>query len=166
VPPLSATNSFVVTVTEPEFRITLFIVTNGVAEITWNSVAGQTYRLEYTDNLGGGQWTAVLPDVTASGLTASLTNAVGTSPQRFYRVQLVPLIAAPVIQSLEVSNGVVNITWTAVAGHSYRLQYKDSLSAPTWSDLLPDIPATLPTITVTSAIGSSPQRFYRVFVSQ
>ena len=121
VPPLIATNRFGVTVTEREFRITSFIIINGVAVITWNSVPGQTYQLCYSDNLSGGTWINVLPTVTATGLTTSSTNALGTSPQRFYRVQLVPPVTAPLIQSINVSGGVASVVWTAVAGHSYRL---------------------------------------------
>ncbi|HWH68357.1 MAG TPA: hypothetical protein VNT26_03190, partial [Candidatus Sulfotelmatobacter sp.] len=60
------------------------------ATLTWTAVAGQTYRLEYKEDITALTWTAVTPDVTASGPTATLTNSIGSSTQRFYRVFLLP----------------------------------------------------------------------------
>jgi hypothetical protein len=57
--------------------------------ISWTAVSNQTYRLQFTEELGSTTWNDVLPDVLATGPTATTTNAVGNSPQRFYRVLLV-----------------------------------------------------------------------------
>jgi hypothetical protein len=51
-------------------------------------VGGQAYRLQYKTNLLDLNWTSVVPDVTATGLTTTLTNLVGNDPQRFYRVMV------------------------------------------------------------------------------
>jgi hypothetical protein len=69
----------------------------------------------------------------------------------------------PGIQSLRVTNGVAVLTWSAVPGGTYRLQYKDSLDSTNWQDL-GDIPATTSTISTTDLVGSAPQRFYRVLL--
>jgi hypothetical protein len=53
--------------------------------LTWNSLAGKTYRVQYKDNLEDTDWTDLLPDVVATGATASKSDAVGNS-QRFYRI--------------------------------------------------------------------------------
>jgi hypothetical protein len=63
-------------------------LTNGVVSIAWNSVGGGSYRLQYISDLGGGNWTDLSPDVTATGLTATQTDAVGSAPQRFYRIKV------------------------------------------------------------------------------
>jgi hypothetical protein len=61
-------------------------------ELTWQSRAGKTYRVEYVDDLnpavGGRAWQPVGNDLFASGGTLSITNALA-GPQRFYRIKVV-----------------------------------------------------------------------------
>jgi len=68
--------------------ITSIRLTNGVVTIAWNSVVGGIYRVQYINGLNGGGWTNLSPDVTATGLTATQTNAIGNAPQRFYRLEV------------------------------------------------------------------------------
>ena len=63
-------------------------LTNNIASIIWNSVAGGIYRVQYLDNLGGTNWTDLVPDITATGATATQTNNVSGVPQRFYRIKV------------------------------------------------------------------------------
>jgi len=42
------------------------------------------------------------------------------------------------------------------------LQYTDSLDQPNWQDATEDIVAMEGIVTATDAIGTAPQRFYRV----
>ena len=87
---LSATNSFIVTVTAlPAFRTVSTVLSNGVVSITWESVPGQTYRVQYKDSLTAANWIALQPDVLASGPTASATDALTAGQLRVYRVMLV-----------------------------------------------------------------------------
>jgi hypothetical protein len=145
--------------------ITSISVANGVAVITWNAVAGQTYRVQYKNNLTDSKWTDLPPDVTATGPTASKTDNVGSQPQRFYRVLLVQTpTVPPVIQSITLRDGIATVTWSSVAGQTYRVQYKNSLSDSTWTDLPPDVTATGPTASKTDDVGSQAQRFYRVII--
>jgi hypothetical protein len=90
-PVLRATNSFTVIVgqaldlTPPDIQSV--VLANGVATVTWRAVSGQTYRLQYKDELTDSVWTDRVPDVLATGTTATATNAA-VVPQRFYRVVL------------------------------------------------------------------------------
>jgi hypothetical protein len=167
-PALSATNSFTVVVTNVQtlFVITSIITSNEVATVTWNSVSNETYVLQYKDSLTDTNWTDVLPSVQATGSSASMTNFVGATPQRFYRVKQGEATPSgptpPVIQSLELSNGVAVVKWSSVDGATYRLQYKTDLMAVTWQDVTPDVVATGPLTAVTNMVGSDPQRFYRI----
>jgi len=61
---------------------------NGVAVLTWTSVPGGTYRLQYTDSLDNPAWHDIA-DIAATTSTISTTDVVGNSQQRFYRVLLV-----------------------------------------------------------------------------
>jgi hypothetical protein len=54
------------------------------------------------------------------------------------------------------------ITWSAEPGISYRIQFKDNLSAAGWQDLS-NVEAVSSTASVTDPLPTSPaQRFYRV----
>jgi hypothetical protein len=72
------------------------------------------------------------------------------------------VVDAPVIESVRIVEGSAVVSWTAVPGHMYRMQYTESLDAPDWQDATEDIVATDGTVTAINEIGSSPQRFYRV----
>jgi hypothetical protein len=167
---LSATNRFTVTVNAVGngFRIISVTTSNGVATVTWTSVPGNYYRLQYNDNLAGTNWSDVTPDVLATNLTASMTNVLGGANQRFYRVMLVQTIQVPppVIQSLGVTNGVVTVIWSAVSSHIYQLQYNGNLSLPNWIAVVPNVTATGSTAMTTDVVGTSAQRFYRILVVQ
>ena len=65
--------------------ITSIVLAEGIVILTWTSVAGKTYRVEYGETGVGSGWTNSLPEVTATGPKTSVTNAVATSG-RFYRV--------------------------------------------------------------------------------
>jgi hypothetical protein len=69
----------------------------------------------------------------------------------------------PILQPLQVSSGIVRLTWTAIAGRSYRVQYKTGLAAP-WTDLLPTVTAAGSPASVTDTPGSASQRYYRVLL--
>jgi hypothetical protein len=72
---------------------------------------------------------------------------------------------SPTIQSFRVAYGVAALTWSAIPGGTYRLQYKDCLDSPVWHNLA-DIPATTSTISATDSVGNAAQRFYRVLLLQ
>jgi hypothetical protein len=65
-------------------------VSNGVAQLAWNSVAGQTYRIQYKPTLAATNWTDLAPDITANGPFVSATDTIGSAPQRYYRILLLP----------------------------------------------------------------------------
>jgi hypothetical protein len=60
----------------------------GNATLTWNAGSGVTYRVQYKNDLGDANWTNLLPDVTATGSTASFADTSGFA-QRFYRILVV-----------------------------------------------------------------------------
>ena len=85
VPPLSNTNSFVITVLDRP-TITLVTLSNELISITWTSIPETVYRLQYKTKLTDSVWSDVSGDVTASGYTASKTDNTGGTSKRFYRV--------------------------------------------------------------------------------
>jgi hypothetical protein len=58
--------------------------------LVWSSLAGQTYRVQYTTDLTPTiTWTDLTPDVPATGATATYTDHAGAATQRFYRIKIV-----------------------------------------------------------------------------
>lgn len=63
---------------------------NGAVTISWGAISGQTYRVQYNGNLNSTDWIDLLPDVTATNSTASKTDLIDASSNRFYRVFPLP----------------------------------------------------------------------------
>jgi hypothetical protein len=77
------------------------------------------------------------------------------------------VIVLPPPHATIVNNGAgqVVISYDAIVGRTYRVEYTDilSLPTPTWQRLgATDVVATSPTMTINDNIGARPQRFYQV----
>jgi hypothetical protein len=59
-----------------------------VRRLFWQRVPGQSYRVQYKDELGQTNWTNLAGDITADGNQASLVDTNTSPSQRFYRVVL------------------------------------------------------------------------------
>lgn len=68
---------------------------------------------------------------------------------------------SPWIQLKPATAGTVVISWSAVSGHRYRVQYKRALLEPSWSNLDPDVTA-ISEVGVLQDVTSDSQRFYRL----
>ncbi|HTV62743.1 MAG TPA: NF038122 family metalloprotease [Verrucomicrobiae bacterium] len=58
--------------------------------LVWTAVSGNSYQLLYSTNLALSVWNNLGGSLTASNSTASYTDSIGPSQQRFYRVELLP----------------------------------------------------------------------------
>jgi len=88
---MSASNSFFVAVsalpaTAPVIQA--IGVSNNIVTITWSTVRGHTYRLQFNDPANMGDWTIIEPDLLATGDSLSSSNSADAA-QRIYRVQVV-----------------------------------------------------------------------------
>ena len=66
--------------------IDLVVSTPGTALLTWSSVSGLTYRVQYSSSPAGSHWNYLDGLITATGNTASATVAMGADSARYYRV--------------------------------------------------------------------------------
>jgi len=71
-------------------------------------------------------------------------------------------VPSPTISSTSYSNNVVSLSWTALPGPRYQLQYRTNLSSGSWSNLGPSVLGTNTTMSFTDIVTNSPVRFYRV----
>jgi hypothetical protein len=56
--------------------------------VSWSTITGQTYQLEYTDDLKSGAWTPSGGALAGTGADIAVTNNISASPHRFFRVQV------------------------------------------------------------------------------
>jgi hypothetical protein len=78
---------------------------------------------------------------------------------------IIPAANPPVLSATLGANNLVTLVWSAQAGSSYRVQYKNNLNAAEWLDLGAPVSATGPTASTIDANNGS-QRFYRVTLVQ
>jgi hypothetical protein len=71
----------------PRPVITALTQSNGIATLTWTSVANEIYRVEYKPSLAVTNWGALSPNVTATNSTASFSDNPADT-ERYYRVLL------------------------------------------------------------------------------
>ena len=64
--------------------------TNSTIHLTWTTMAGETYQLQYATNLIHGTWTNLGSLVTTSNATVTVTDPTPSDPQRYYRLILLP----------------------------------------------------------------------------
>jgi uncharacterized repeat protein (TIGR03803 family) len=74
----------------------------------------------------------------------------------------VPL--APVLQLPTQMGSLVNLSWSAVAGQNYQVQFISDLGSTNWINLGGPTVATNGVMSATEAVGPDAQRFYRIEV--
>ncbi len=89
LPNLSASRTFSVFV-YPPLAITNLTKSASVVTMTWPSAPGRSYQVQSKTNLQDAIWLPQGGSITATGLTTSATNNIGTAKQRFYRLLLGP----------------------------------------------------------------------------
>jgi uncharacterized repeat protein (TIGR03803 family) len=72
------------------------------------------------------------------------------------------IVETPVIDLITSLNGIVTVRWSSFSQGSYRVEFKTSVNAPSWTALFPDVVATTTRTSITNAVGGATQRFYRV----
>ena len=61
-------------------------MSDGNLALTWRTLLGQTYRVEYKNDLSQPQW-SMLSDYHADGTSLTILDPIGAIPQRFYRIR-------------------------------------------------------------------------------
>ncbi|MDB6125628.1 MAG: hypothetical protein JWQ71_4621 [Pedosphaera sp.] len=72
-------------------------------------------------------------------------------------------ITPPAIEQVDTRDPAnIVITWSAVNGATYRVQYKLDINGAAWTDLAPDVTASNSTASFTDHPGAAVRRFYRI----
>ncbi len=68
------------------------------------------------------------------------------------------------LQVATTSDAGLALSWNALMGRAYQVQFKTDLTQTNWSNLGLRVTATNTTMIAFDPVGSDPQRFYRVFL--
>jgi subtilase family serine protease len=133
-----------------------FSATNGTLSPGASTTVTASLTVAAT-NLAVGNYTANL-------IFSNLTT--GTSQSAVFTLQVnQPLVISPA--QIAASNANFNLSWSAVSGLTYQLQYSTNLAQTNWINLgAPQLAgANLLSFSDTNALNSSPARYYRIFIS-
>src|ERR1019366_3343262 len=83
--------------TQPTVQIAAFA--RGLFSFSWNALPGQAYQVQFKTNLTGNVWSNLGALVTASNLTAGISDTNMSDSKRFYRVATVNPLAPPGLSS-------------------------------------------------------------------
>jgi regulation of enolase protein 1 (concanavalin A-like superfamily) len=101
---------------------------------------------------------------STNSITARVADS-GVPPLSASRMFTIFVVGPPRITGITPPlSGVVTLTLPAIAGKTYRVEFKNDLNQATWSPLGGNRLATSSTLSVEDTIGNQPQRFYRVLV--
>jgi len=182
LPPASDAKTFTVMVTETNQAPVLATISNrivhvGTVVLVTNNASDAdlpTNTLSFSLDPGAPAGAAVnaqnglftwptgeVPPGTTNYFTVRVTDN-GQPPLSATRSFSVSVLARPFAQAAAVA-GTTTLTWSAIAGTRYRVQFKDTLDAPEWSDLPPEVLASGATAAKSDSTGGA-QRFYRIQV--
>jgi len=65
-------------------------VADGAITLTWSGVPNLSYQIQSATSLSNPDWTNLDAPIIPTGNLVSASESVGTAPQRFYRVILLP----------------------------------------------------------------------------
>jgi hypothetical protein len=180
---LSATNTFTVVVNAihngpvlpPQTDRTIAPFTTLVVTNTAIDNDIPTCKLTYTlinsptgaviDARGVITWTPTFQPTFVTRNFVTVVTDDGTpslSDTNSFTITVNPPPPPPVILDLAVTDGVVTMHWSAVAGRSYRVEYTDDFEDTNWNPVGTNILATDATARAADPIGTASQRFYRV----
>jgi len=124
-------------------------LSGGTLNIAVTTVPGAPYQIRFKSNLAEVSWTPLRAPIMATDAELSVLDDMGTSRQRFYQAVALPVSG-------------VKITFTTTPGFAYRVDYKDTSTAETWTPLTPEQMARGAVLSVTNGLRGGTQRFYRV----
>jgi hypothetical protein len=79
---------------------------------------------------------------------------------------LVSVEPRPSMQSKILSGNTLTLTWNAISGATYRVEYKNDLNAPIWLPVGPEIVANDAIAGIQIACTNIPQTFYRIVLTE
>jgi hypothetical protein len=111
-------------------------------------------------------WT---PETGTAGTTNNITIKAtddGSPPRSAVQTFNVTVVSWPEITSIQSTGGIANLTWTALPGKTYALEFLTNGGATNWSVLSSPIVATTNVVAETDSVHINEMRMYRVKLVQ
>ncbi|MFN7138591.1 MAG: hypothetical protein ACK4UN_04580, partial [Limisphaerales bacterium] len=106
-------------------------------------------------------WTAPMSNHLLTNTISVRVTDDGVPPLSNAKLFRVIVIPPPALGTMHLGNNNLVLNISTFPGKSYRVQYKDELDEPGWTNLEPDLFAHESILTITNVL-SSQQRFYRI----
>jgi hypothetical protein len=180
-PPLSATQTFAVTVIATNVPPTLSpiadrtihaLMTLTITNSANDPDAGQTLTFSLDPGAPTGTsigpangvftWTPDESQIGTNQITVRVTDD-GTPPLSATQSFAVTVEPRPVL-TIGMTNGIVTLSWSAIAGLSYQPQFKTNLTDANWTAFPSNVLASGPTADVTDTNSANTSLFYRIYV--
>jgi hypothetical protein len=104
-------------------------------------------------------WTANMVGTNTFTVRATDSGAPALSDVKTFDIVVT---ASFQITRISLSNEVVTLTWNAMSGRSYAVEYKNSLADAAWLPLTTNILAASTSASATDSVGTNTQRLYRI----
>jgi hypothetical protein len=108
-------------------------------------------------------WTPADSQAGANSITVRVTDN-GLPNLSDAKTFTVNVLVRPVLEAVVMSGNSATLTWNAVSGTTYRVQFKTNLTDTVWGDLTPDVTAAGATASASDPSSTNDMRFYRVLV--
>ncbi|MGC3961287.1 MAG: DUF11 domain-containing protein [Verrucomicrobiota bacterium] len=109
-------------------------------------------------------WQTTDADLATTNLISVRVSDNGSPALADTKSFAVVVVSRPLIAGITVHDGMVSVSWGAVPGQAYQLQFTPNLGAGSWETAGPDIVATGDIASHTNSIGTNLMQFYRVMV--
>jgi uncharacterized repeat protein (TIGR01451 family) len=146
---------FTNTATDPDWPVNV---------LTFSLVAGAPPAAAINSTNGLFTWLTTESDMNTTNHIGVRVTDDGSPPLSSTNIFQVVVVPRPVIQGIVVTNGFATLTWSAIAGQTYRLQTTLDLAAPNWTDVGPDVNASTASAVQSVAADAAAQQLYRVRV--
>ncbi|MSU64067.1 MAG: hypothetical protein EXS31_17020 [Pedosphaera sp.] len=184
-PPLSAEQTFTVTVNEVNTAPKLSVISDQSAEVgrelafaataadadlpanalifSLNPGAADGAKISTT---GAFTWTPTEAQGGATypiGITATDDGVPPLNDSKKFNVTVAAVQREIRVTGASISgDGKFTFTWSAQAGRSYQVQFKNGLSDAEWRNIEPPVTTTTDSATFTASVSDGAQRYYRV----
>jgi regulation of enolase protein 1 (concanavalin A-like superfamily) len=129
--------------------------------LTFTLGAGAPVGASITTN-GQFTWTpAVAPTTNTINVVVTDNGTPNLSAKQTFTVTVKP---PPQLIGTGISGSRFTLSWQAIAGQNYQIEYKDNLIASSWTQMGSPVPGTGGVITATNDATTSTQRFFRIRV--
>ncbi len=161
----------------PLYGTNIVITNSGISGgnsfcITWTSLPGVHYYVQGRQNLTDPTWDVVSPTIVATGYSTTWCLPL-PSPYHFFRVHeglsslATPTGIAPSISGINRNGSGIVINWTASASSQFRVQWANSLIAPSsWNNFSTIVTSANGNFSFTDdgsqSGGLGGQKFYRL----